>query len=105
MASESAATDASKEDSAQRQNSNRLPERDQAQAKERGQEPIPQVHHQFAADGDKQHNPDDRRGNNKNHFHPSWSHVGFLMLRKLHFRKIHFFVISWVSEFVVDALQ
>src|SRR6266403_604948 len=41
------------EDAAQRQKSQGLPEGDLAPAKERRQQPIPQVQHQFAAEEDK----------------------------------------------------
>jgi hypothetical protein len=41
------------EDPAQRQDSKRLPEGNLAEAEERRQQPIPQLHHYFAADGDK----------------------------------------------------
>src|SRR2546425_3171244 len=41
------------EDAAQRQDPKRLPEGNLAPAEERRQQPIPQVQHYFAADGDK----------------------------------------------------
>jgi hypothetical protein len=49
------------EDPAERQNSNRLPEGKLAPSEERRQQPIPQMHHYFAADEDKERNPQDRR--------------------------------------------
>src|SRR6266478_2966370 len=47
------ASKSAEEDSAQRQNSNCLPERDLAPAEELRQQPIPQLQHYFATDDDK----------------------------------------------------
>src|SRR5713226_7451062 len=70
-------TPASEEDPAQRQKSQRLPERDLPPAEERRQQPIPQVQHDFAADGDKYRDRQDRQRSKDN---PFLSHVQFLML-------------------------
>src|SRR5207245_5345472 len=64
------------EDPAQRQNSNRLPESNLAPAEERRQQPIPQLQHHFAADGDKQQHRQNCQRSQKN---PSPSHLQFLM--------------------------
>src|SRR5712692_4842988 len=45
------------EDPAQQQESQRLPEGNRAPTEERRQEPVPQVQHYFAADGDKEQHP------------------------------------------------
>src|SRR6266852_1252958 len=45
------------EDAAERKDPKRLPEGKLAPAEERRQQPIPQVHHDFAADDDKQQHP------------------------------------------------
>src|SRR6266852_7274946 len=55
-------------DSAQHQDPKRLPEGDQAPAEERRQQPIPQMQHYFAADGDKQQDPQNRQRSNQNQF-------------------------------------
>src|SRR5713226_41099 len=56
------------EDPAQHQNPKRLPEGDLAPAEERRQQPIPQLQHYFAADGDKQQDPQNRQRSNQNQF-------------------------------------
>src|SRR6266566_8053026 len=76
-AMETVASKSAEEDTAQRQNSNRLPEGDLAPAEERRQQPIPQLQHYFAADGDKNQNPQNRQRSQEN---PSPSHVQVLML-------------------------
>src|SRR5260370_20718424 len=70
------AAPSAKEDAAQRQKSQRLPEGDLAPAKERRQQPLPQIHHQFAADGDKYRDRQDRQRSNEN---PFSFHVVFLI--------------------------
>jgi hypothetical protein len=75
-----APTHAAEEDPAQRQKPNRLPESEQAPAKERRQQPVPKLHYDFAADGDKQRHPYNRRRYNPNHFLHFRSHVQSLML-------------------------
>src|SRR5579872_243190 len=67
MASESA-----EEDPAQRQQAQRLPERQHAPAKEWGQQPVPKMHDDFAADEDKQRNGHNRQRCNPI---PSFSHI------------------------------
>src|SRR6266478_30342 len=47
------ASKSAEEDSAERQNSNSLPERDLAPTEELRQQPIPQLQHYFATDDDK----------------------------------------------------
>src|ERR1039458_3417949 len=60
-ARETAASKSAEEDPAQRQNSKGLPEGNLAPAEERRQQPIPQLPHYFAADGDKQQESADRQ--------------------------------------------
>ena len=76
---ETVASKSAEEDSAQRQNSNRLPEGNLTPAKERRQQPIPQLQHYFAADGDKCQHPQNRQRSNENHFLHSRSHVQALI--------------------------
>src|ERR1700676_4375084 len=52
-AMETSASKSAEEDPAERQNSKRLPEGNLAPAEERRQQPIPQLQHDFAAEGDK----------------------------------------------------
>src|SRR5437899_4309345 len=49
------------ENPAQRQDPQRLPEGNLAPAEDRRQQPIPQLQHYFAADGDKQQEPQNRQ--------------------------------------------
>src|SRR5216683_3723584 len=67
-------------DSAQHQDPKRLPEGDQAPAEERRQQPIPQMQHYFAADGDKYDHAQDRQRSNEDQSLQSRSHVHSLML-------------------------
>jgi hypothetical protein len=73
---------ASEEYPAQRQNSDRLPERKLSPAKEQRQQPVPQMHHDFAADEDKE-----RYSRNRRRSYPQQSlfaaHVRFLMISKI----------------------
>src|SRR5229473_854938 len=62
-------------DPAQRQKSKRLPEGDLAPADERRQQPIPQAHHDFAAEDDKCEHRQNRQWSKEN---PFPSHVHFL---------------------------
>ena len=48
---------ASEEYPAERQNSNSLPEGNLPPPEERRQQPVPQMHHDFAADEDKERDP------------------------------------------------
>ena len=68
------------EDPAQRQNPQRLPEGDLAPAEEWRQQPIPQVQHLFAADGDKYRDRQNRQRGNENQSLPFSIHVQFLTL-------------------------
>ena len=70
-------TPSAEEDAAQRQKSKRLPEGDLAPAEERRQQPVPQMHHQFAADEDKNRDRQDRQWSHPN---PFLIHVEFLTL-------------------------
>src|SRR3984885_12684593 len=72
-----ASANAPEQDPAQRQNPNRLPEGDHAPPKQRRQQPVPQIHHQLAAQEDKERNPHNCR---RSHEIPSFSHIQFLML-------------------------
>jgi hypothetical protein len=60
-AGEAAAAKSAEQDPAQRQDSKGLPEGDLAPAEDGGQQPIPQLHHYFAAEGDKQQESADRQ--------------------------------------------
>src|SRR5579863_9914648 len=62
------------EDTAQHQDPHPLPEGDLAPPEKRRQQPIPKVQHDFAADGDKCHHPQDRQRSNENHF-PFSTHI------------------------------
>src|SRR6266481_3259242 len=64
---------AAEQDPAQRQNSKRLPEGDLAPAEQRRQQPIPEFQHDFAAEGNKQHDPQNCQRSNENHFLPGRS--------------------------------
>src|SRR5947209_159582 len=76
-ASGTAPSQSAKEDSAQRQDSKRLPEGNLAPAEERRQQPIPQVLHYFAANKDKERHPQNCQRRHPNQFLPSRSHVQF----------------------------
>src|SRR5437867_296280 len=54
------------EDPAQRQEPKRLPEGDLAPTEERRQQPVPQLKHYFAADGDEYQDPQNRQRSNEN---------------------------------------
>src|SRR2546422_936074 len=68
------------EDPAKQQESQRLPEGDLAPTEERRQQPVPQVQHYFAADGDKEQHPQNRQRTDENQSLQSWSHVQSLTL-------------------------
>ena len=58
-----AAAESAEEDPAERQEAERLPERDPGPAEERRQQPVPQQPHDLAAEGDEQRDPEqDQRG-------------------------------------------
>src|SRR5712691_6447732 len=57
---------AAEEDAAQHQDPKRLPEGDLAPAEERRQQPIPQLQHDFATDGDKDEDPENRQRSDQN---------------------------------------
>src|SRR6266850_7486524 len=67
--------ESAEEDAAQRQKSQRLPEGDLAPAEERRHQPIPQVQHYFAADGDEEQHRQNRQRGNENQSLPSLGHV------------------------------
>src|SRR5579862_8408656 len=79
-AARSAVAESSEQDSAQGQQPQSLPEAKRSPAKQRRQQPIPQVHHHFAADKEKQ-----RDSNNceRNDPVPFSSHVLFLTFDSL----------------------
>jgi hypothetical protein len=64
------------EDPAQRQDSERLPEGDSGPAEERRQQPVPQLPHDLAADGDEQQACENYQRCQEN---PFPSHVQFLI--------------------------
>src|SRR5580704_6618543 len=68
-----------KEHAAQHQDSQRLPEGNLSPSKERRQQPIPKVQHDFAANGDKCQHPQNRQRSNENHF-PFSIHIQSLNL-------------------------
>src|SRR6202162_1219729 len=68
------ASKSAEEDPAQRQNSKRLPEGNLTPSEERRQQPIPQLQHYFAAEGNKQQHRQRSQDN------PFLSHFPFLML-------------------------
>ena len=61
-------TKSAEQDAAEREESHGLPERDFAPAEERGQEPIPEVQDDLAADEDKEKHSHNREWNNEKHF-------------------------------------
>src|ERR1035437_1390946 len=76
-ARETVASKSAEEDPAQRQNPKALPEGNLAPAEDRRQQPIPQLHHYFAAEGDKQKKRQNRQRSQEN---PLFSHLQSLML-------------------------
>src|SRR5271169_6443584 len=67
------------EDAAQREDPQRLPEGNLVPSEERRQQPIPQLHHYFAADGDKCHDPQNCQRSNENQL-LQFTHVQYLTL-------------------------
>jgi len=76
-----AAPKSAEEDPAQRQNSERLPKGDMTPAKERRQQPIPQVHYQLTTDGNNQQDPQNASGAIQINFFHLGLMFSFLMLR------------------------
>src|ERR1051325_7250561 len=68
---------ATEQNPAEKQQSQRLPERNQAPSEQRRQQPIPQMHHNLAANDDEQCHRQNRQRSNPN---PSFSHAQSLPL-------------------------
>lgn len=64
------------ENTAQRQQSNRLPESNEPPPEKARQQPVPEPHHNFTANEDEQYHRCDRR---RRHPKPSLSHIRFLI--------------------------
>jgi hypothetical protein len=61
-----ATTKSSKQNPAERQKADGLPEGNELQSEQRRRQPVPQQHYYGATKRDEDHYPDDRRGNHPN---------------------------------------